>query len=45
VGGGFPDGRLWIDLAYSDDDWVAWHGYVTVYFLTPVPANILYVLQ
>jgi uncharacterized protein YabE (DUF348 family) len=45
VGGGFPDGRPWIDLAYSDDDWVAWHGYVTVYFLTPVPANILYVFQ
>lgn len=27
----------WIDLGYDDDNWVSWHQYVTVYFLTPVP--------
>ncbi|MGC8856647.1 MAG: G5 domain-containing protein [Anaerolineae bacterium] len=44
VGGGIP-GRLWIDLGYSDDDYQQWGQWVTVYFLTPVPANILYVLD
>jgi len=28
----------WIDLGYSDDDYVAWHQWVTVYFLWPPPA-------
>lgn len=45
VGGGFPDGRLWIDLAYSDDDWQNWSGWVTVYFLAPAPAYIPAPLQ
>lgn len=45
VGGGFPDGRAWIDLGYSDDDWQNWSGWVTVYFLTPIPPNIVYVMQ
>ncbi len=45
VGGGMPDGRLWIDLAYSDEDTGHLSGWVTVYFLTPVPANILYVME
>jgi uncharacterized protein YabE (DUF348 family) len=40
VGGGFPDGRLWIDLGYSDEDWQNWSGMVTVYFLAPAPATI-----
>ena len=40
VGGGFPDGRLWIDLGYSDNDYQSWAGEVTVYFLTPAPASI-----
>ena len=40
VGGGFPDGRLWIDLGYSDDDYQSWSGMVTVYFLAPAPAII-----
>ena len=44
VGGGFPDGRAWIDLAYSDDDWVGWSQWVTVYFTTPVPAVVPYFL-
>lgn len=38
VGGGFPDGRPWIDLAYSDADYVGWSGYHTVYFLGEAPA-------
>jgi uncharacterized protein YabE (DUF348 family) len=44
--GAYPDGRPWIDLAYSDDDWVTWGDWVTVYFTTPLPpANeILYIL-
>lgn len=45
LGGGFPDGRLWIDLAYSDDDWQNWSGWVTVYFLAPAPAYIPAELQ
>jgi hypothetical protein len=44
VGGGFPDGRAWIDLGYSDDDWVTWSGWYTVYFTTPVPSSIPYFL-
>lgn len=44
VGGGFPDGRAWIDLGYSDEDWVAWHDWVTIYFTTPVPDHIPYFL-
>jgi len=27
----------WIDLGYDEDNFVNWHQYVTVYFLTPVP--------
>ena len=40
VGGGFPDGRLWIDLGYSDDDYQSWSGLHLVYFLAPAPASI-----
>jgi 3D (Asp-Asp-Asp) domain-containing protein len=43
VGGGIP-GSYWIDLGYSDADWVPWYGSVTIYFLTPVPANVPAVL-
>jgi resuscitation-promoting factor RpfB len=38
-------GKPWVDLGYSDDDWQQWSSWVTVYFLTPVPANIMYSLQ
>lgn len=41
TGGGIP-GTNWIDLAYTDEEYVGWHSYVTVYFLTPIPDNILY---
>jgi uncharacterized protein YabE (DUF348 family) len=44
VGGGIP-GQLWIDLGYSDDDWQQWGSWVTVYFLTPVPASFPYILD
>ena len=27
-----------IDLAFSDDDYVSWHKWTTMYFLTPIPA-------
>ena len=43
TGGGVP-GEYWIDLGFSDADFVPWHSYVTVYFLTPVPANIPWIL-
>lgn len=44
VGGGIP-GRYWIDLAYSDDDFEGWSRETTVYFLTPVPSDMVWVLQ
>jgi uncharacterized protein YabE (DUF348 family) len=44
IGAGFSD-RHWVDLGYSDNDFVSWSGHVTVYFLTPVPANIMYILD
>jgi uncharacterized protein YabE (DUF348 family) len=40
TGGGFPDGRLWIDLGYSDSDYQSWSGVHTVYFLSPAPNTI-----
>lgn len=44
-GAGYPDGRAHIDLGYSDSDYVPWHSNVAVYFLTPVPPTILWILQ
>ncbi len=44
TGGGIP-GTTWIDLGFSDEDYESWHQWVTVYFLTPIPPNILYVLN
>lgn len=38
-------GKPWIDLGFSDHDFEPWHSWVTVYFLTPVPANVVYVLE
>ncbi len=35
---------FWVDLGYSDADFVNWHRNTTLYFLTPVPANIPWVL-
>lgn len=46
VGAGLPD-RHWVDLGYSDEDWVGWGQYVTVYFLAPAPSpdNIMWILE
>ena len=44
VGGGIP-GRHWIDLAYDDDNFVSWSKETTLYFLTPVPADMVWILQ
>jgi uncharacterized protein YabE (DUF348 family) len=38
-------GRHWIDLAYEDHDYVSWASYEIVYFLTPVPASIMWILD
>ena len=38
-------GKPWIDLGFSDSNFESWHSWVTVYFLTPVPANVIYVLE
>ena len=38
-------GKPWIDLGYSDNDYEQWSSWVTVYFLTPVPENVIYVLE
>lgn len=38
-------GRPWIDLGYSDHDFEPWQSWVTVYFLTPVPPNVIHVLE
>ena len=38
-------GKPWIDLGYSDNDYEQWSSWVTVYFLTPVPANVIHVLE
>ena len=43
TGGGVP-GKYWIDLGFTDDDFEAWHQDVTLYFLTPVPADIPWIL-
>ena len=35
----------WIDLAYPDEiSYIGWHKYTTLYFLTPVPANVPWIL-
>jgi uncharacterized protein YabE (DUF348 family) len=44
VCGGCVD-KPWIDLGFSDHDFEPWHSWVTVYFLTPVPSNVIYILE
>ena len=36
VGGGIP-GTPWIDLAYSDEGYIPWSRWTTMYFLAPIP--------
>ncbi len=35
---------FWVDLGYSDADFINWHRNTTLYFLTPVPANVPWAL-
>lgn len=41
--GGGVKGR-WIDLGFDEDELETWNGYVDVYYLTPIPAEINYLL-
>ena len=43
TGGGIP-GRPWIDLGFSEENYESWHFWTTLYFLTPVPPYIPYLL-
>lgn len=36
IGGGIS-GKHWVDLAYTDEEYVIKYGWTTLYFLTPVP--------
>jgi 3D (Asp-Asp-Asp) domain-containing protein len=38
TGGGIP-GENWIDLGYTDEEYIPWSKWVTVYFLSPTPTN------
>lgn len=42
--GGPRSSPYWVDLGYSDEDFVSWSRYVDVYLLTPIPAEINYLL-
>jgi len=44
IGAGI-EGRDWIDLGYTDENYQVWSQWVTLYFLPPVPANTLWVLE
>jgi hypothetical protein len=47
VGAGWPSGNhYWVDLGWSEEDYqpLMYANGVTVYFLTPVPANPGYIL-
>ncbi|NQU29332.1 MAG: G5 domain-containing protein [Anaerolineae bacterium] len=44
IGAGFPD-KDWIDLGYTDAEYPGKSFWTTVYFLPPVPANTLWVLE
>jgi uncharacterized protein YabE (DUF348 family) len=42
--GGPRSSPYWIDLGYSDEDYRGWHQYTDIYLLTPVPAEVDYLL-
>lgn len=44
VGRSPTNDNRWVDLAYSDADFVSWSEQTTLYFLTPVPADVQWVL-
>jgi len=43
VGGGIP-GKYWIDLGFTDEDFEPWHQNTILYFLTPAPAIVPWIL-
>ncbi len=44
VGKSPTNDNRWVDLAYSDHDYVGWSENTTLYFLTPVPTEIRWIL-
>jgi hypothetical protein len=45
VGGGDPSKNpYWVDLGWTDESYQPMVGWTTVYFLAPVPQNLVYVL-
>jgi uncharacterized protein YabE (DUF348 family) len=44
VGGGPPGNHYWVDLGWTDAEYQPMSGWTTVYFLTPVPKNLVYIL-
>jgi resuscitation-promoting factor RpfB len=44
VGGGPAGSHYWVDLAFTDADYQPVYGNVIVYFLTPIPQNLVYIL-
>jgi len=44
VGAGPPGNHYWVDLAFSDADYQPYYGTVVVYFLAPVPKNLVTIL-
>jgi resuscitation-promoting factor RpfB len=44
VGSGPAGSHYWVDLAFTDADYQPISGTVTVYFLAPVPTNLVYIL-
>jgi hypothetical protein len=38
-------GKPWVDLGFTDENFEPWHQMVTVYFLTPIPSNVIYVIE
>ncbi len=42
TGAGPRSTPYWIDLGYSDHDWITWGSYTWVYLLAPAPAEINY---
>ena len=44
VGGGPAGSHYWVDLGFTDAQYQPFYGNVTVYFLTPVPTNLVTVL-
>jgi uncharacterized protein YabE (DUF348 family) len=42
--GGPRSSPYWIDLGYTDEEYVGWSKYVDIYLLAPIPATINYLL-